>query len=213
MLLMRALQAIQWAVETQDADIVSLCLGWEQEQNSDNDRDISNAIASAVAHRHQDVLIFAAASNFDGSKRELFPARHPTVFSIRRTNTKGRYMDFNPSLFNIYEKSFGTLGVEVPTRTRSESTYDHIRQSECPIATAVMTGIAAILIGYVNINDDKGLWGNIRTYQGFQSLLYELSTEPEERKRFVTLERYSKQEHLLALEAALERASSAQHWK
>jgi hypothetical protein len=49
-----------------------------------------------------------------GSKHELFPAKHPTVFSVRGASTKGKHGDFNPSLPKYGEKVFATLGIQVP---------------------------------------------------------------------------------------------------
>jgi hypothetical protein len=207
------LQAIRWAVETQDADIVSLSLGWEQEPIEENVPVISNAISSALAHRNQKVLVFAAASNMGGSKHELFPAKHPTVFSVRGASTKGKHGDFNPSLPKYGEKVFATLGIQVPARTRGDSTSPYSPKTGTSVATAIMAGMAAIVIGYVNIHDRKESWNNIRTFQGFQSLLYKLSTEPEERKRFVTLDNHSREEHQAILETVLNSASDPKGWK
>jgi hypothetical protein len=207
---MRPSQAILWAVEEQDADIVSLSLGWEQEQRDDDKtRVISNAISSALSHRNQNLLIFAAASNLGGSKRELFPAKHPSVFSIRGTNTKGMHEEFNPSLPKRGGKVFGTLGLEVPTSNRGKLTPQYICRTGTSIATAVAAGISAIIVGYINIYDEKGSWDNIRMFEGFQSLLHKLSTEPEVRKRFLTLDNHSKEEDRMNFETALNVASNS----
>ncbi|OQU98196.1 Fungal specific transcription factor domain-containing protein [Cladophialophora immunda] len=187
-------KAILWAVEEQEADIVSLSLGWEQEQQVDRHRVISNAISHALSHRNQNLLIFAAASNRGGSKRELFPAKHPTIFSIRGTNTRGEHEEFNPSLPKRGEKVFGTLGLEVPASNRGRSKPHYSHRSGTSVATAIAAGFAAIIIGYINIHDNEGRWDNIRMYEGFQNLLYKLSTEPEARKRFISLDNHSKEE-------------------
>jgi hypothetical protein len=210
---MRPSQAIRWAVEEQDADIVSLSLGWEQEQRVDQKRVISNAISNALSHRNQNLLIFAAASNLGGSKRELFPAKHQTVFSIRGTNTKGKHEEFNPSLPKRGEKVFGTLGLEVPASNRRKLASQYSNKTGTSVATAVAAGIAAIVVGYINIHDEKGSWDNIRMFGGFQSLLYKLSTEPEERKRFITLDNHSKEEDQVNFETALSSASNSKQGK
>ena len=206
-------QAIRWAVEEQDADIVSLSLGWEQEQSDGENRVISNAISNALAHRNQNLLIFAAASNLGGSKHELFPANHQTVFSIRGTNTKGKHEEFNPSLPERGGKVFGTLGLEVPASNRGREAPQYINKTGTSVATAVAAGIAAIVVGYINIHDEKGWWGNIRMFEGFQNLLYKLSTEPEERKRFITLDNHSKEADRVDLETALNSASNSKQGK
>ncbi|KIW22421.1 uncharacterized protein PV07_12308 [Cladophialophora immunda] len=155
-------KAILWAVEEQEADIVSLSLGWEQEQQVDRHRVISNAISHALSHRNQNLLIFAAASNRGGSKRELFPAKHPTIFSIRGTNTRGEHEEFNPSLPKRGEKVFGTLGLEVPASNRGRPKPHYSHRSGTSVATAIAAGFAAIIIGYINIHDNEGRWDNIR---------------------------------------------------
>jgi hypothetical protein len=158
-------------------------------------------------------LIFAAASNLGGSKHELFPANHQTVFSIRGTNTKGKHEEFNPSLPERGGKVFGTLGLEVPASNRGREAPQYINKTGTSVATAVAAGIAAIVVGYINIHDKNGLWDNIRMFEGFQDLLYKLSTEPEERKRFITLDNHSKEEDQVGFETALNSASNSKRGK
>ncbi|KAF2452257.1 hypothetical protein BDY21DRAFT_176266 [Lineolata rhizophorae] len=210
---MQLSQAILWAVKEQDADVVSLSLGWEQEQCVDKNRVISNAISQALSHRNQNLLIFAAASNLGGSKRELFPAKHQAVFSIRGTSTKGKHEEFNPCLPERVGKVFGTLGLKVPASNRGKLTPQYINKTGTSVATAVAAGIAAIVIGFINIHDEKGLWDNIRIFEGFQNLLYKLSTEPEVRKRFITLDNHSREEDRGDFETALSSASNLKQSK
>ncbi|EOA90523.1 uncharacterized protein SETTUDRAFT_25785 [Exserohilum turcica Et28A] len=203
-------KAIRWAVEEQDADIVSLSLGWEQEPCHEEERIVSNAISSALAKRNRNVLIFAAASNLGGGMTELFPAYLPEVISVRAVNTEGQNPGFNPSLPKGAVKVFGTLGVEVPARQRHGSGY--INHNGTSVATAIMAGIAAIIIGYININMDntekRKSWLNIRTPEGFQRLLHQLSTESQPRQLFMTLKHHSEFKHQSILEAALTSASN-----
>ncbi|KIW21359.1 hypothetical protein PV08_01939 [Exophiala spinifera] len=207
-------EAILWAVKEQKADIVSLSLGWEQEQRVDKNRAISNAISEALAHCNQNLLIFAAASNRGGSKRELFPASHGSVFSIRGTNTKGKHEDFNPSLPSRGGEVFGALGLDVPTENRGRSPPYQTNRTGTSVATAVAAGLAAIILGYINIHDHKkGRWDNVRIHQGYQNLLYKLSTEPDGRKHFITLDNHSKEYEQADLDAALSSASNLKNEK
>lgn len=192
---------------------MSLSLGWEEEQRVDENRVISNAISNALSHRNQDVLIFAAASNLGGSGHELFPANHQTVFSIRGTNTKGKHEDFNPALPKRGGQVFGTLGVKVPASSRGKLEPQYIHMNGTSVATAIAAGIAAIVVGYINIHDKDGSWDNIRTFDGFRHLLYKLSTQPEERKRFITLENHSKEKDQKNFETALNSASISKQGK
>lgn len=188
---------------------MSISLGWDREQRVDRNRHISNAISSALKSRNQEVLIFAAASNLGGSKRELFPAKHSTIFAVRGASTKGKHKDWNPALPTRNEPVFGTLGVEVPIRNRGKLPPQYLSDSGTSFATAVMAGIAATIVGYMNVENRKELWDNVRTFDGFRHLLEELSTEPETRKLFVTLEHHLTQADQVGLETALSKAHIA----
>lgn len=148
-------------------------------------------------------MIFAAAGNLGGSKPELFPAHHQSVFSIRATNTNGKHDDNNHSLPEWGGKGFGTLGFKVPASNLRTSASQFTDRTGTSIATAVAAGIAAIVLGYINIPNERGPWDSIRRFAGFQNLLYELSTEPEVQKRFITLDNHSQKKHLAKFEAAL----------
>lgn len=152
-------------------------------------------------------MIVAAASNRGGSKHELFPAKHGAVFSIRGTNTKGAHEDFNPSLPELGGNVFGTLGLEVPASNRGKVAPQENNRTGTSVATAIVAGIAAIVLAYINIHDKTGSWENIRKFDGFQHLLYKLSTEPEARKRFITLDNHSKEDNRAIFEAALTAAA------
>ncbi|KAF2804923.1 subtilisin-like protein [Mytilinidion resinicola] len=179
--------AIRWAAEVQEADIISLSLGWEQEKLVEGRYVISNVIFDALGKRNQKVLLFAAASNYGGGRYELFPAKHPNVFSIRATNALGKHEDFNPPLPDDGSEVVGTLGVGVPTKER---THEETGRTGTSVATAVAAGFAAIVVAYINIHGEGRLWEGLRTHTGFTRLLREgISTEPEARKRFVTLEK------------------------
>lgn len=199
-------QAIKWAVEKQHADIISISLGWEQEQCIDRRRHISNAIGSALGEGNQEVLIFAAASNQGGTTHELFPANHPLAISVRGANLKGQHQDYNPSLPRDGDKVFGALGVAVPARRRGKIAPNYYEERGTSAATAVMTGLAALVIGYINVSDVQR-WDNVRMHRGFRNLLMDLSTEQEERKLFFSLDNYLASKRSADLEAALTSAS------
>jgi hypothetical protein len=186
----------------QKADIISLSLGWENETLVDDRSVVSNAISSALEMRDQKVLFFAAASNHGGGSRELFPAKHPQVFSIRATNSLGKHEDFNPPLPASGSSVIGTLGSGVPTKEKSNAVVGLTGTS---IATAVAAGLAAHIIAYINVNDATHQWDTMRTHDGFERLLLHqsVSTEPEARKRFLTLERLSGNMWKQDLEACL----------
>jgi hypothetical protein len=82
---------------------------------------------------------------------------------------------------------YGTLGVGVPT-LRRDGIQSPIARTGTSSATAIAAGMAALVIAYINTSDHRGSWDDIRTQSGYAKLLQKLSTEPEARKRFITLE-------------------------
>ena len=159
---------------------------------------ISSAIHTAIGRCNGNVLLFAAASNLGSSTYELFPAEHAQVFSIRGTDAKGTHAQFNPSLPPRGGKVFGTLGVEVPARG--------IGHTGTSVATAIMSAIAAIILGYISVHREQE-WREIRRYRGFENLLYELSTEPDGQKHYITLDRHSSTQDEHRLKYKLSKAS------
>lgn len=121
---------------------------------------------------------------------------------------RGKHQDFNPSLPKGNEKVFGTLGVAVPVRRRGRLPPQHFNEKGTSVATAVMAGLAAIIVGYINVNSEIRDWDNIRTHRGFQNLLLAISTEQEQRKLFFSLERHLTESQQGDLEAALTRAAN-----
>ncbi|KAK8876780.1 subtilisin-like protein [Apiospora arundinis] len=103
-------QAIKWATEECDVDIVSMSFGFESEIP-----EISIAIREAELRKHDKLLFFAAASNSGGNRREMFPACHDAVISIRQTNAHGSFSDTNPPADPYGPAVFGTLGSNVPS--------------------------------------------------------------------------------------------------
>ena len=192
---------------------MSLSLGWEQEQLVDKDRAISNAISRALFKRNQNLLIFAAASNLGGSTYELFPAHHELVFSIRGADTDGNHKAFNPSLPEGQEYVFGTLGYEVPVSNRGKDESSYLYWEGTSTATAIAAGIAAIIIGYINVHDQEGAWDRIRTFPGYQALLPYISTKTASQMRFITLSNHSSERHRQKFKTALSSASNSKPGK
>lgn len=111
---------------------------------------ISNAILRAVRKKNQRILFFAAAANFGGNQKEMFPAKHEFVIPIRGTNSQGVFQDFNPPPDRDGPAVYGTLGKDVPSAWLS--TYDgEIQKSGTSVATPIAAGIAAMILGYANL--------------------------------------------------------------
>lgn len=182
------IQAIEWAVD-QNVDVVSMSLGWDKEVMVNGKPVVSNAISQTLGSRDQKVLFFAAASNFGGGKRMMFPATHKDVFSIRATNARGSHQDFNASLSRLDPFVLGTLGYRVPTAQRGD-THTQIGRTGTSVATAVTAGIVALILGYINTSPARMCWESVKTYDKMLSVLEALSEEPDKMKRFITPDKF-----------------------
>ncbi|KAL6895734.1 peptidase S8/S53 domain-containing protein [Trichoderma longibrachiatum] len=142
-------QAIAWATNSDEADanIISMSFGYPEEPEVEGKSIISNAIHRAVHHRGGQVLFFAAAANDGGNQREMFPARHDKVISIRATDHQGAFQNFNPAADALETHVLGTLGTEVPGVWPSTQETEACKTGTS-IATPIAAGIAAAILGY-----------------------------------------------------------------
>ncbi|GAT25255.1 hypothetical protein RIB2604_01902090 [Aspergillus luchuensis] len=136
-------EAISWASGEWEADIISMSFGFADEQPC-----ISDAIREALYKRKDSILFFAAASNYGANDREMFPARHESVISIRGTNSNGLFADFNPPKHEDEPVDFGTLGIDVPSAWPNSDGEEY--RSGTSVATAIAAGIAGSLLGYIS---------------------------------------------------------------
>lgn len=148
-------KAISWASRDWEADIISMSFGFADEQPC-----ISDAIREAIYERKDSILFFAAASNYGANDREMFPARHDSVISIRGTNANGDFEDFNPPKSQDEVAVFGTLGLDVPSAW-ANSDYDEYK-SGTSIATAIAAGIAGCLLGYISSHPPEKPFYNVK---------------------------------------------------
>ncbi|RFU73338.1 hypothetical protein TARUN_8912 [Trichoderma arundinaceum] len=170
-------KAISWASKEWKADIISMSFGFADEQLC-----ISRAIRGVMHDRDDSVLLFAAASNYGANEKEMFPARHDSVISIRGTNANGDFEDFNPPRSQNEERVIGTLGLDVPSAWLSD--YDEEKyQSGTSVATAVAAGIAGLLLGYISSKSEKSSFSELnkklRTRQGMRSVFMELASRTQ----------------------------------
>ncbi|OAL51266.1 subtilisin-like protein [Pyrenochaeta sp. DS3sAY3a] len=199
-------KAIEWAVICHEVDIISMSLGWEKSSDI-----ISDAILGVLKKRSRRLLFFAAASNFGAGTQELFPAKEKQVISVRATCVSGRHLEINPALSDLDNTTVvGTLGDQVPAAQRGGTHIDQVLTGTS-IATAIAASIAAIVIGYINANDHRGIWEELRTLVGFERLMLRdgLSTLVSARKRFLTLEKFLGPEGVARFEACLMNGATA----
>ena len=173
--ILTAVQAIDWAQSACKADIVTMSFGF-----SDDKLSISKAIRSAVNNSNESVLFFAAAANSGANEKEMFPARHECVISMRGTNSNGQFQDFNPPR-NPWERMvFGTLGLEVPAASLSNEATEEVSRSGSSIATAVAAGMAGMLLGYVDSKTSKSTYhavrNRLRTRKGMLAIFEALAS-------------------------------------
>lgn len=180
------MQAIRWAVEVENADIISMSLGWENEPEINDD--IRSSITTMLTLRKQKLLLFAAASNFGSKEYDLYPASDNHVFSIRGTDANGRHETFNAALPLNDVSVIGTLGKGVPSEQKENK--GKIGRTGTSPATAIAAGLATHILGHIEIHGQGRSWDRIRKYTEFEKLLYKdkISKESAVRKRFFTLE-------------------------
>lgn len=141
---------------------------------------ISNAIHDAL--QRSQTLFFAAAANYGANEREMFPARHSSVISIRGTDADGQFLTrLNPPRRAGDGQVFGTLGFEVPSATAGPAT-EFKAQTGTSVATAVAAGMAAMFLAYVNNNAGRHNHSQVRdkllTAEGMQGLFRSIGTQP-----------------------------------
>ncbi|KAH8433753.1 uncharacterized protein LDX57_011387 [Aspergillus melleus] len=166
-------EAITWAAEECEADIVSMSFGFADKQPN-----ISKAIRKALDKREESIIFFAAASNFGANEREMFPAYLDSVISVRGTNANGNFEDFNPPRSEREVAVFGTLGVDVPAAGLAA---DEVYKSGTSVATAVAAGIAGILLAYVNSKSGIYAFDDVKkklsTCKGMQAMFRHLASD------------------------------------
>lgn len=179
-------QAISWATE-QRADMISMSFGYSDDQPC-----IRSAIRRSIDLRDESIIYFAAASNSGSNESEAFPARLHSVISVRATDSQGQFEGFNPPRHNLEKNAIGTLGRDVPGAWNSEYDATEKYSSGTSVATAVAAGLAAVLLGYVQVQSARETFpmvdSRLRTREGMQAMFMELSQESQiERNRYLTL--------------------------
>jgi hypothetical protein len=120
-------QAINWAVEDINADIISLSFGFDDE-NELIDTAVDNAIDAGK-------LLFVAASNNGGISGRARPARHEGVICVHASDGKGNKGGMNPTPLPNSD-NFSTLGVAVPSQWKRENVWKSGTSFAAPIAAA-----------------------------------------------------------------------------
>lgn len=133
-------EAIKWAVQEWEVNIISLLLGFEGRYQS-----IEDAVDLAV---EKGVLVFAAASNDGALSDRARPARRSDVMCIHASDGLGNPGDMNPTP-KPETSNFSTLGVAVPARWKNRDVW----KSGTSFATPIAAGFAATLLEFVESVD------------------------------------------------------------
>jgi hypothetical protein len=167
------LKAISWLAE-KEVDIVSMALAFGQQKLK-----IERAIRKAIGLHDVPVLFFAAASNDKHySKNPVgHPARMDEVIRVNSCTYHGIKSSFSPSS-DKKDNALGTIGEEILS-AYSQQKYGirtEMRQSGTSMATAVMTGIAGLVIEFMKFtelphNDTREMQMRLHSCSGMKAVL------------------------------------------
>ncbi|GAM36684.1 hypothetical protein TCE0_018f05966 [Talaromyces pinophilus] len=164
-------EAIEWAVENHNADIISLSLGLDQ------DHEGIDAILDRVLNLNgrqgcRRRIIFAAASNRGSNRMRAYPARKRGVICIHASEGDGDTGSFNPDPEQESD-NFSTLGIDIMSLHRGKPIYI----SGTSYATPIAAGIAANMLQFAKQNlemqeEDKSL---LYSYFGMRQVFKNIS--------------------------------------
>jgi hypothetical protein len=137
-------------------------------------------------NKGNDIVFFATARNDGSNAREMFPASHDAVISVRGTDYTGDFIsDYNPAVWADKKREllYDTLGKNVP--------YDRLNSqaklSGCSLATSVFVGITTMIIHYISCvsPDTIELNALLRSKEGVLQVLEEISIEKDGGRRYI----------------------------
>ncbi|KAM0561993.1 hypothetical protein ACHAPJ_002435 [Fusarium lateritium] len=196
-------EAIRWAVNDCEADMISMSFGFQEEIP-----DISQTSREAELLRENRILFFAAASNSGGNHKEMFPANHDSVISIRSTNSNGAFLDAKPPVDPNGPVVYGTLGKDIPSAWLC-NVDGELPMSGSFVATAVAVGIAAMILAFANAgfsNPEFPLPPEVRrlwTRRGMTAMFAKLSEDMGNRRFFVSPVRFFSERNAMGGWAAM----------
>lgn len=169
-------QAINYAIEPWNVDIISMSWGFETEHGS-----VAHAICKAFDKQK---IIFAAASNYGANLPAnlpvTFPASMPEVICVNSSDGYGNKSDFNPPPRED-DYNFCTLGEAVPWS--SKEAQPGKRETGTSFATPIA---AAIATSFIEFTSQAKFWrfkipdelkGDVRTRNGILKIFVAISRD------------------------------------
>lgn len=161
------MQAIHWAAE-QDADIISLSLGFQQEVKPINDAldEVINPKRKTPGARSR--LVFAAAANWGFNRSLAFPASKKGVICVHATFGNGYDGQLGPSSGESLKNfPIGTLGVTIESQWGGRPVWLKGTSYATPIAAA----LAANVLEFARRNVDAQVQSELERYRGMKAIL------------------------------------------
>ncbi|KAK2616463.1 hypothetical protein QQS21_000505 [Conoideocrella luteorostrata] len=160
-------EAIQWAVK-EDADIISLSLGFKNEVKPINDA-IDEALRPRVKTGDaRPRLIFAAAANWGFNRPLAFPACKKGVICVYATFGNGYDGRLGPKQDDSVKNfPIGTLGVTIESRWKGKAVWLKGTSYATPIASAV----AANVLEFARRNLDAQVQSELERFRGMKAVL------------------------------------------
>jgi len=145
------IQAIDWAVD-HHVDIISM--SWTIERTEDNKTVLSEGLRRAIHRASSASILMFCSSDDQGklSKDDVYPGHFPDTFKIGAAKASGREAEWTDKNSD-YTFPGEDLPVDLPCHLRSNTNN---LASGSSLATALASGMAALLLYCFQICDDSG---------------------------------------------------------
>ncbi|KAB8213018.1 peptidase S8/S53 domain-containing protein [Aspergillus novoparasiticus] len=186
---LRIAEGIRWAGLAQKANIIFMSFGFSA-PDEEAYEEISGAIDEVQKKRRGRIIFLASAGNSGVYDDETFPAKHPSVISIRATDSLGTFLKTNPENRSECPTVFGAIGDDIPEHL--QQFYPDVSLPGSSAATAIAAGIAAIMLAYVLVlpqlvktEHGEAILKRLWTPEGMRKMFMKMSDDMGQRRRFL----------------------------